>query len=361
MKAAPLWHALKNDGTFTVRLVHTGQHYDENMSGSFFRELGLPDPDFNLAVGSGRHGKQTAAVIERYEALCLDQERPDWTIVIGDVNSTVGCALAAAKIGIRVAHLEAGLRSFDRSMPEEINRLMTDAIADLLWTPSADADLHLRREGVPPEKIDRIGNIMIDSYELQKTAIAAARTSEKLALEKGKYGVITLHRPSNVDNVDTLGPILLELVSISKRLPLVWPVHPRTLAKIKEFGFYDRLSSVITLTEPLGYTPFISLVKDSKVVITDSGGIQEETTYIGIPCLTLRPNTERPATITEGTNRLVTRETLEKSIDEILSGKFVRKGPPEFWDGQTAQRAVASLKRAITGLNKTDESVTAAA
>lgn len=349
MKAAPLYHALKADPDFNVKLIHTGQHYDENMSGTFFKELGLPAPDFNLEIGSGRHGAQTGAVMERYEALCLDQDMPDWVIVIGDVNSTIGCALAASKIGIKIAHLEAGLRSFDRSMPEEINRILTDQLADVLWTPSIDGDEHLMNEGIPEHKIVRIGNIMIDSLEMQRDTINAEKTAEKNGLDAGKYAVVTLHRPANVDTKDALQDLLDTMCRVSETLPLAWPLHPRTKAKMQEFDLYTQFENAenILPLEPLGYSPFMSLVQDSACVITDSGGIQEETTYLGVPCLTLRPNTERPITITAGTNTLVTTKNLEDYLEKALSQDKTTQNPPELWDGQTALRAVKSLKEQV--------------
>ena len=346
MKAAPLYHALKANSAFDVKLVHTGQHYDENMSGTFLKELGLPEPDFNLKIGSGRHGAQTGAVIARYEELCLEINMPDWVVVIGDVNSTIGCALAASKIGIKIAHLEAGLRSFDRTMPEEINRILTDQLADILWTPSVDGDEHLLNEGIPESKIIRIGNIMIDSLEMQREKINAEKTADKHGLTAGKYAVVTLHRPANVDTKPELQELLDTMCRISEDLPLTWPLHPRTKAKMEEFGLFEQFDNAenILCLEPLGYSPFMSLVQDSACVITDSGGIQEETTYLGIPCLTLRPNTERPITITEGTNQLVTTQNIERYLEKALAETSVDRKAPELWDGKTALRAVKSLE-----------------
>jgi UDP-N-acetylglucosamine 2-epimerase (non-hydrolysing) len=345
MKVAPLWHALVADGTFDVRLVHTGQHYDANMSDAFFRDLRLPEPHHHLGVGSGSHAEQTARVMLAYEPVAL-ADRPAWTVVVGDVNSTVAATLVCAKLGIRVVHLEAGLRSFDRSMPEEINRLVTDVLADLLWTPSPDGDENLLREGVPAGRIVRVGNIMLDSYELLRGSIEADRTFRDLGLSPRGFGVVTLHRPSNVDDKATLSLLVTGLVEVAARLPLVFPVHPRTAKNLREFGLYETLAAApgIRLCEPAGYVQFMNLVGHAALVITDSGGVQEETTYLDIPCLTLRPNTERPVTVTEGTNRLVRPEALLAEALRAIAGDWPHGRRPDLWDGQAAGRCVASLK-----------------
>ena len=346
MKIAPLYHALTAESWCTPRIVHTGQHYDANMSDAFFADLGLPAPHVHLGVGSGGHGEQTGRVMIEYEKVCL-ASRPDWVVVVGDVNSTLACAVVATKLWIPVAHLEAGLRSGDRRMPEEINRLATDAICDLLWTPSPDGDEHLAREGVPAAKIERVGNIMIDSFELLAPKIRAAGMPAKLGLEHGKYGVVTLHRPSNVDDPGQLRSIVDRLIAIAKSVPLVFPVHPRTRQRLKDFGLVDLLQATpaIRLTEPLSYIEFMSLIVDCRFALTDSGGVQEETSYLGIPCLTLRENTERPVTVALGTNRLVKVGTLAEDVGRILAGPLRSPCTIPLWDGATAQRAVASLKR----------------
>ena len=344
MRIAPLWHALAAAPDFAPVLVHTGQHYDANMSDAFFADLRLPEPDHHLGIGSGSHAEQTGGVMIAYEKVALSN-RPDWIVVAGDVNSTAACALVGGKLGIPVVHLEAGLRSRDRTMPEELNRLVTDVLADLLWTPSADADENLRSEGIPDERISRVGNIMIDSFELVRPAIEAAAVPETLGLARGSYGVVTLHRPSNVDEPEQLLRLVDALIEAQRRLPLVFPVHPRTAKRLGAAFLDSRLKRAgVRLVEPLPYVRFMSLVTGAAAAITDSGGIQEETTYLGIPCLTLRENTERPVTITEGTNRLVRPETLLIDLDRALTGpRPVRR--PEMWDGNTAKRCLEDLRR----------------
>ncbi len=348
MKIAPLYHALKAESWCAPRIVHTGQHYDANMSDAFFVDLGLPKPHVHLGVGGGSHAEQTGRVMIEYEKVCM-ASRPDWIVVVGDVNSTLACALVGAKLLIPVAHLEAGLRSGDRRMPEEINRLATDAVCDLLWTPSADGDEHLRREGVPAAKIERVGNIMIDSFELLAPKIRAAGMPAKLGLENGGYGVVTLHRPSNVDDAAQLRAIVEKLVEIAGKLPLVFPVHPRTRQRLKDFGLASTLEArpAIKLTDPLSYIEFMSLVSECRFALTDSGGVQEETSYLGIPCLTLRENTERPITVSAGTNRLVKIASLMGDVGRVLAGPVRSDCAIPLWDGKTAGRVVASLERRV--------------
>ena len=345
MKIAPLYHALARETWCRVAIVHTGQHYDANMSDTFLQDLCLPDPAFHLDVGSGSHGRQTGAVMIAYESV-VERDRPDWLVVVGDVNSTIAAALVGVKLGIPTVHLEAGLRSRDRSMPEEINRLATDAIADVLWTPSRDADANLLAEGVAPERIECIGNIMIDSYEMLRATIEQAGTRRELQLDGQPYGVVTLHRPSNVDTRDALEPLVQVLADAAQRLPLVFAVHPRTRKRLTNFALQDRLIDAgVRLVDPLSYLQFMKLVTGGRVVITDSGGVQEETTYLDIACLTLRDNTERPITVTEGSNRLVQPATLGAAIDVALQSSGRRGSRPDLWDGHAAERAVASLRR----------------
>jgi len=346
MKVAPLFHALEAAADFDVKLVHTGQHYDANMSDAFFADLGLPEPHFHLGVGSGTHAEQTGRTMIEYEKVCTE-EQPDAVIVVGDVNATAAVALVCTKLLVPVVHLEAGLRSRDRSMPEEINRLVTDAVADLLWTPSADGSDNLLAEGVAPGKIDLVGNIMLDSFEMMRKRIEADGTRSDMDLSPGSYGVVTLHRPANVDDPETLALLVDQLLAAAEQTVLVFPVHPRTRARLAATGLHDRLaaSDNIRLIEPLGYIQFMNLVTGARLAITDSGGLQEETTYLGIPCVTLRPNTERPVTVSEGTNRLAQPEQLGACLDEIMTGNWPGGRCPELWDGHTAGRCVDSLRR----------------
>jgi len=346
MKVAPLYHALKATDWAEPGIVHTGQHYDVNMSDVFFQDLGLPKPIYHLGIGSGTHAEQTGGVMIAYEKVCQENP-PDWIVVVGDVNSTAACAQVGTKLWIPVVHLEAGLRSDDRRMPEEINRLVTDAIADVLWTPSADADENLLAEGIARDKIDLIGNIMIDSFEMLRSKIESAKTRAELGLDDGGYALVTLHRPSNVDKRASLQPVVESLVELSEDIPVVFVAHPRTIKNLDRFDLKDLLTSSgqVQLLEPLPYIKFMNVVLGSKFVITDSGGLQEETTYLDIPCLTLRENTERPVTITQGTNCLVRAETMAENVGKILAGNWPSSTCPPLWDGQTAGRAVACLKR----------------
>jgi len=346
MKAAPVMDALsKRDGVSQV-LVHTGQHYDLNMSEVFFRQLGMPEPDVNLEVGSGSHAVQTAQIMMRFEEVVLS-ERPDLVLVYGDVNSTVAAALVCAKLGIRVGHVEAGLRSFDRTMPEEINRLLTDQIADLLFTPSKDGDENLLREGVAREKIYLVGNVMIDTLIrlLPKANIEGLRNAGINELDDA-YALVTLHRPSNVDEPEMLIKIMRTLEEISEDLPVIFPIHPRTRRRLSDLKLKtDNLD--LRLIEPVGYLEFLGLQKSAKVVITDSGGIQEETTFLGVPCLTVRENTERPVTVEIGTNILIGQdmERLKKEVYKILDGKAKKGSVPPLWDGKASERIAEVVLR----------------
>jgi UDP-N-acetylglucosamine 2-epimerase (non-hydrolysing) len=345
MKVAPLYHALKATDWAEPVLIHTGQHYDRNMSDAILEDLRVPAPDFHMGVGSGSHAEQTGNVMIAYEKICLEH-RPDWIVVVGDVNPTAACAMVGAKLWIPVIHLEAGLRSGDRRMPEEINRLVTDSIADVLWTPSADADENLAAEGVTADKIDLIGNIMIDSFVMLKEKIEASNAREELGLVDGEYALVTLHRPSNVDALETLAPIVSELIEASEKLPIVFVAHPRTINSLESFGFKEKFEAAagVTLLEPLPYIQFMNVVTGSRMVITDSGGLQEETTYLDIPCLTLRENTERPITVTQGTNKLVKADNLADNIASALAGDWPKGVCPPLWDGATATRAVECLR-----------------
>lgn len=341
MKIAPVMREIaKYPDEFEQILVHTGQHYDANMSQVFFEELDLPRPDVNLNVGSGTHAWQTAQIMQRFESVMVEYN-PDWIIVPGDVNSTVACSLVAAKLGVKVAHVEAGLRSFDRTMPEEINRLLTDQISDILLTPSRDAEENLLREGIAPEKIRFVGNVMIDTLVRLLPKAEIHWPSLKGIYNLDRYILVTLHRPSNVDDPNTLAEIMAALTEISQQIPVLFPVHPRTRKQILNLNMPHKNDHLI-LTEPMGYLDFLALQIHAVMLLTDSGGIQEETTYLGIPCLTARPNTERPVTITNGTNRLVAsrRDSLIDATADVLKTSGARKSAPELWDGTAAERIV---------------------
>ncbi len=344
MKVAPLLEALRRRG-MAQRLVHTGQHFDEKMSGVFFSELGLPRPDEDLGVGSGSHGEQTGRVMIAFERCLLDRApRPDLVVVPGDVNSTLAAGLVAAKLGIPVAHLEAGLRSFDRAMPEELNRVAVDHLSDLLLTPSPDADENLAREGIPASRIARVGNLMIDTLRVHLAAARARRVPEALGLAPGGYAVVTLHRPSNVDEPAVLGRLLGALAEVAAALPVVFPVHPRTRARIAAAGL-EREAAALRLVEPLGYLEFLSLTSAARLVLTDSGGLQEESTALGIPCLTLRENTERPITVTEGTNEVVGTdpERILRAARRALDAAPPQGRVPALWDGRAGERAADAV------------------
>lgn len=349
MKVAPLLEAYKEYDQIEAQLLHTGQHYDYEMSKIFFDELGIPEPDHHLGVGSGTHAEQTAKVMVEFEKV-LEKERPDWVIVVGDVNPTMACTIVANKMGINVAHVEAGLRSYDRRMPEEINRVLTDSIADLLLTPSIDGNMNLIKEGIPEEKIRFVGNIMIDTlYNMRQKSGQSTILADLGISEKG-YVLVTLHRPSNVDQKETLGNFADVLEQTAGDLPVVWPVHPRSRNRAQEFGLWERLNNVenLHLLEPVGYLDNVNLMNNARLVLTDSGGIQEETTALGVPCLTARENTERPITIEEGTNTLVGTdpEVILKHIhDHLRNGVAGTKDLPKplYWDGNTARRIVKAL------------------
>lgn len=345
MKIAPLMkELLRRADRFEPILVHTGQHYDQAMSESFFRDLAIPEPDVNLGVGSGTHAEQTAQVLVAIEKLLLER-RPDVVLVVGDVNSTIAATLAAVKLHVPVAHVESGLRSGDRAMPEEINRILTDAVSDWLFTTEPAAEANLLREGVPPERIHFVGNVMIDTLLAHRERARALDTLERLGLEPGRYAVLTLHRPSNVDSAGQLRRLFGVLSRLGDRLPVVFPVHPRTRNAIENNLKGERIH--LRMTEPLGYLEFLRLLMDAQLVLTDSGGIQEETTALGVPCLTLRDSTERPVTVTEGTNTIVGTdpEAIEVAIEKQLSRKATESRRPALWDGQAAVRIVEILER----------------
>lgn len=351
MKMAPLLRALEKHPHVGVTLIHTGQHYDSNLSDVFFADLGMRAPDIDLDVGSGKHGVQTARVLERIETI-LEQgpqhdEHYDRVVVVGDVNSTMAAALAAAKLGVPVAHVEAGLRSFDRSMPEEINRIVTDSISDCLFVSEPAGVTNLRREGRPQCQIHLVGNVMIDTLRRLLPVAKRLDTLARYGLRPGQYCVVTMHRPANVDSPETLAGLIDVLVRVSRQLPLVFPVHPRTKKRIEEFRLAARLErapGVIQLP-PQGYLDFLALLSQAKVIVTDSGGLQEESTALGVPCLTLRPNTERPITVETGSSTLVGNDPakLRHCLEEVLTDRYKRGRCPELWDGKAAERMARIL------------------
>ncbi|MBA3885207.1 MAG: UDP-N-acetylglucosamine 2-epimerase (non-hydrolyzing) [Acidobacteria bacterium] len=354
MKIAPLYHAFRKSPTFDVILVNTGQHYDDRMAGSFFRELGLPEPDISLDVRSGSHAAQTARILERFEEQLVARQ-PHLVVVVGDVNSTIACALAASKLtypgGGRplVAHVEAGLRSFDRGMPEEINRLLTDAISDFLFVTEPAGVENLRREGRSDETIFMVGNVMIDSLLAQARNARARQAWKAYGVTPRRYAVATLHRPSNVDDPERLGTLIEALEATAEKLPVIFPIHPRTRARLEQLR--ASLSPQLMLCEPQPYTDFLSLMADARLVLTDSGGIQEETTILGVPCLTLRANTERPITVEAGTNRLIGMdpEAIGAAVADVLARPMPAPSAPPLWDGAAAPRIVECLENHFKG------------
>ncbi len=347
MKVAPVMKAIGRAGFADQRLVHTGQHYDVSMSDVFFSDLGMPLPDVHLGVGSGSHAEQTAKVMVGFEKVCLE-EKPRLVVVAGDVNSTMACAIDCAKLRIPCAHIEAGLRSFDLEMPEEVNRIVTDRLCEILLTPSPDADENLRHEGAEASRIFRVGNVMIDTLREHLPKARETRAPQRLGLEPGRYAVLTLHRPSNVDDAEVLSGLLDALAEIQRQLPIVFPIHPRTRKRLDEFGFGDTVEALsgLRLCEPLGYLEFLGLTSQAKLVLTDSGGLQEETTALGIPCLTLRENTVRPITVSEGTNTVVgvDRGRIVAEADRALTGKGKAGRVPALWDGRASERVAEVLR-----------------
>jgi len=348
MKIAPLLRELHLRERFAARLIHTGQHYDDAMSADFFRDLGIPEPDANLGVGSGSHGEQTALVLREVERELMDR-RPDVVVVVGDVNSTLAATLAAVKLHIPVAHVEAGLRSGDRSMPEEINRLMTDTVCDWLFTTEPAAEQNLRNEGVAADRIHFVGNVMIDTLLANAERARDLAVPARLGLPPRGYAAVTLHRPSNVDDPERLRELIAILEQLHRRLPVVFPVHPRTATAIAQLALEE--PPAFRTLEPMGYLEFLGLVADARLVLTDSGGLQEETTALGIPCLTLRDSTERPITVEQGTNTIVglDPDLLQREIDQLLAGHSKAGRIPERWDGRAAERIVDVLERDLAG------------
>ena len=345
MKIAPVLDACREVDGFENLLVHTGQHYDDRMSDLFFRQLGIPEPDLFLGVGSGSHARQTARILEAFETV-VEERRPDLVVVVGDVNSTLACSLVAVKLGVPVAHVEAGLRSGDRTMPEEINRIVTDSISDLLFATEQSGVDHLAREGVPAERVHLVGNVMIDTLVKHRESAMASGVLDELGLGDGPYAVVTMHRPSNVDDPAHLRDVLLPIVELSRTMPVAFPVHPRTATRLS--GVLEAMPDAggVRLLDPLGYLDFLRLMIGARVVVTDSGGIQEETTVLGVPCVTVRENTERPITLTHGTNHLagVRPEGVREALGLALGGARKPTGPPPLWDGHAASRIVDVLR-----------------
>jgi len=354
MKIAPLVAEMARHADIEQTLLHTGQHYDEAMSQVFFDELGIPRPDIYLGVGSKTHARQTAQIMTAFEDVIL-ANRPDLVVVVGDVNSTLACTVTAAKLWVPVAHVEAGLRSNDRKMPEEINRLVTDVLSDLLFTTSRDADENLIREGIAPEKIHFVGNVMIDTLYAQRARAQNLHTPQNFGLAPGDYALLTLHRPSNVDDPETFAGILEALTTIQRDIPILFPAHPRTRKQVEKFGFQARLEAAPSLqvVEPLSYLQILDVMMHAKLVLTDSGGLQEETTIFGIPCLTIRENTERPVTLIEGTNILVgtNPHRILAETQRILAGESKAGRIPELWDGHASERIVKIIREGYAGEN----------
>jgi UDP-N-acetylglucosamine 2-epimerase (non-hydrolysing) len=354
MKISPLIRELKKFPEFKPMIVHTGQHYDYEMSKLFFEELEIPEPDMNLEVGSASHAIQTAEIMKRFEKVVLE-EKPDLVVVVGDVNSTIACALTSVKLGIRVAHVEAGLRSFDRTMPEEINRILTDTISDFLFTSEQSGNVNLKNEGIPDEKVYFVGNVMIDTLLRNREKSLSSKILDTLSLKPEAYAALTLHRPSNVDDQDTFKEILQALLKVQKSFKIVFPIHPRTKATLQAMKDSHLLMNAenFIMTEPLGYLDFLRLMDNARFVLTDSGGIQEETTVLGIPCITLRKNTERPVTVSEGTN-VIAGPYRDKIIEESLKVIEGDKSPgriPEKWDGKASERIVKVLSERLSALH----------
>lgn len=340
MKIAPIWRGFRAyEGSVRHLVCHTGQHYDRKMSKIFFEELELPEPDFYLGVGSGTHTGQIAGVMLHFEKV-LEEEKPDLVIVPGDVNSTIACSLTASRLGIKVAHVEAGLRSFDRTMPEEVNRVLTDALSDYLFVTEPSGSENLLREGKEPEKIFFVGNTMIDSLVYYLPRVDRQDILRRLGCAAGEYVLVTLHRPSNVDTPEELGKLFGMLNRISRRKKIIFPVHPRTKKNLELFGLLKDIEPSVALTEPLGYLEFICLVKNAALIVTDSGGIQEESTFLKIQCITVRNNTERPVTVEKGTNQLIGTDTarIEQAVNGVLDGRIREGNIPDLWDGHAAER-----------------------